>query len=89
MYSITLVYCYCILPPPPPPPPPLPSDACTGVVSSELCRFCKYIENRDIAKEVLREKGMKKIKFGVEGLSRLSVYPCVVCALYAKVRLLY
>lgn len=37
------------------------------VFSSELCRFCKYIENRDIAKEVLREKGMKKIKFGVEG----------------------
>lgn len=38
-----------------------------GVFSSELCRFCKYNENRDIAKEVLREKGMKKIKFGVEG----------------------
>ena len=41
--------------------------AVAGVFSSELCRFCKYNENRDIAKEVLREKGMKKIKFGVEG----------------------
>ena len=42
-------------------------DPSSGVYSSELCRFSKYFENRDIAKEVLREKGLKKIRFGVEG----------------------
>ena len=32
-----------------------------------MCRFFKYFENRDIAKDVLREKGLKKIRIGVEG----------------------
>ena len=38
-----------------------------GVHSNDLCRFFKYFENRDIAKDVLREKGLKKIRIGIEG----------------------
>ena len=40
---------------------------CVGVTNSELCRFFKYFENRDIAKDTLREKGLKKIRIGIEG----------------------
>lgn len=39
----------------------------SGVTNSELCRFFKYFENRDIAKETLRDKGLKKIRIGIEG----------------------
>ena len=39
----------------------------SGVTSNDLFRFFKYFENRDIAKEVLREKGLKKIRIGIEG----------------------
>ena len=39
----------------------------SGVTNSELCRFFKYFENRDIAKDTLREKGLKKIRIGIEG----------------------
>lgn len=38
-----------------------------GVHSTDLNRFFKYFDNRDIAKEVLQERGLKKIKFGIEG----------------------
>ena len=38
-----------------------------GIHSTDLNRFFKYFDNRDIAKEVLQEKGLKKIKFGIEG----------------------
>ena len=38
-----------------------------GVTSTDLQRFFKYFENRDIAKDVLREKGLKKIRIGIEG----------------------
>ena len=37
------------------------------VKSSEINRFLKYIENREIAKVVLQEKGLKKIRLGIEG----------------------
>jgi len=37
------------------------------LTSTDLQRFFKYFENRDIAKEVLREKGLKKIRIGIEG----------------------
>ena len=49
------------------------SSTCTfscfssGVHSNDLCRFFKYFENRDIAKEILRDKGLKKIRIGIEG----------------------
>lgn len=32
-----------------------------------MYRFFKYIENRDIAKQVLKERGLKKIRLGIEG----------------------
>jgi len=36
-----------------------------------MCRFFKYIENRDVAKQVLRDRGLKKIRLGIEGTTRL------------------
>lgn len=30
-------------------------------------RFCRYIENRNVAKQVLKERGLKKIRLGIEG----------------------
>ena len=43
---------------------------CTFVVihSTALYRFFKYIENRDVAKQVLRDRGLKKIRLGIEGI---------------------
>lgn len=38
-----------------------------GVVNNDLCRYFKYFENRDIAKEILRDKGLKNIRIGIEG----------------------
>ena len=32
-----------------------------------LFRFFKYVENREVAKLVLRERGLKKVKLGIEG----------------------
>jgi len=37
------------------------------VVSSKLARFSKYIENREVAKIVLKDRGFKKIRLGIEG----------------------
>ncbi len=52
-----------------------------GVTHNDLFCFFKYFENRDIAKEVLREKGLKKIRIGNEGmLCVCNVYVvCVQC----------
>uniref|UniRef100_A0A8C9CSU7 Potassium channel tetramerisation domain containing 20 n=1 Tax=Peromyscus maniculatus bairdii TaxID=230844 RepID=A0A8C9CSU7_PERMB len=35
--------------------------------SSKLYRFFKYIENRDVAKAVLKGRGLKNIRIGIEG----------------------
>ncbi|XP_077494646.1 BTB/POZ domain-containing protein mrityu [Amblyomma americanum] len=35
--------------------------------STAMYRFFKYIENRDVAKQVLKERGLKKIRLGIEG----------------------
>ena len=61
-----------------------------GVSSSELLRFLKYFENREIANEVLREKGMKKVRFGVEG-TYLRMCVCIYICKYVhtKVVVLY
>lgn len=32
-----------------------------------MYRFFKYIENREVAKNVLRDRGLKKIRLGIEG----------------------
>lgn len=48
--------------------PPLMGDECPQVIySTRMCRFFKYIENRDVAKQVLRDRGLKKIRLGIEG----------------------
>lgn len=38
-----------------------------AVNSTALYRFFKYIENRDVAKQVMKERGLKKIRLGIEG----------------------
>ena len=37
------------------------------IYSTQMYRFFKYIENRDVAKLVLKERGLKKIRLGIEG----------------------
>jgi len=37
------------------------------LVSSALARFARYIENREVAKQVLKDRGFKKIRLGIEG----------------------
>ena len=36
-------------------------------------RFFKYIENREVAKQVLKERGLKKIKIGIDVLVGLGL----------------
>ena len=40
------------------------------IYSTKLYRFFKYIENRDVAKSVLKDRGLKKIRLGIEGANR-------------------
>ena len=41
---------------------------CFSVIhSTALLRFFKYFENRDVAKEVLKDRGLIKVKLGIEG----------------------
>ena len=48
--------------------PPLIGEEYTQVVySTAMVRFFKYVENRDVAKHVLKERGLKKIRLGIEG----------------------
>lgn len=37
------------------------------VQSNAMYRFFKYIENREVAKIVLKDRGLKKIRLGIEG----------------------
>ena len=37
------------------------------IYSTALYRFFRYVENREVAKMVLRERGLKKVKLGIEG----------------------
>lgn len=48
-------------------PPSMGEDDTQIVYSTELNRFLKYFENRDVAKDVLKERGLKKIRLGNEG----------------------
>ena len=48
-------------------PPAVGEDMLSIVKNNEISRFLKYIENREIAKSVLQEKGLKKIRLGIEG----------------------
>lgn len=50
-----------------------PHFASSSVIySTKLYRFFKYIENRDVAKSVLKERGLKKIRLGIEGSPETS-----------------
>jgi len=48
-------------------PPMMGEDIPQVVYSTQLYRFFKYIENRDVVKQVLKERGLKKIRLGIEG----------------------
>ncbi|XP_055701545.1 BTB/POZ domain-containing protein 10 isoform X2 [Phlebotomus papatasi] len=48
-------------------PPQMGEEYFQTVSSTVLYRFFKYIENRDVAKQVLKDRGLKKIRLGIEG----------------------
>ncbi|EDL23068.1 mCG3590 [Mus musculus] len=48
-------------------PPPMGQEYSQILYSSKLYRFFKYIEKRDVAKTVLKERGLKNIRMGIEG----------------------
>ncbi|KAM4610401.1 BTB/POZ domain-containing protein KCTD20 [Polymixia lowei] len=48
-------------------PPPMGEEYSQILYSSKLYRFLKYIENRDVAKALLKERGLKNIRIGIEG----------------------
>ncbi|EDQ92852.1 uncharacterized protein MONBRDRAFT_13315 [Monosiga brevicollis MX1] len=48
-------------------PPQLGEQYAKVVHNSSLLRFLYHYENRTIAKRILKEKGLKKIKLGIEG----------------------
>uniref|UniRef100_T1IGW2 BTB domain-containing protein n=1 Tax=Strigamia maritima TaxID=126957 RepID=T1IGW2_STRMM len=51
-------------------PPQMGEEYSQIVYSTPMYRFFKYIENRDVAKQVLKERGLKKIRLGIEGESK-------------------
>lgn len=59
---------------------------CAVIHSTSLYRFFKYIENRDVAKQVLRDRGLKKIRLGIEGASCTLMLPksrlCLIIVLF-------
>jgi len=48
-------------------PPPMGEEYSQTIKSTPMYRFFKYVENREEAKAVLRERGLKKVKLGIEG----------------------
>jgi BTB/POZ domain-containing protein 10 len=48
-------------------PPQMGEDNPMVVYSTSLCKFFRYAENRDVAKQVLKERELKKIRLGMEG----------------------
>ncbi|KAJ8954341.1 hypothetical protein NQ314_007115 [Rhamnusium bicolor] len=52
-------------------PPQMGEEYSQTVNSTAMYRFFKYIENRDVAKQVLKDRGLKKIRLGIEGKSLL------------------
>eukprot|EP00063_Salmo_salar_P012500 XP_013987335.1 PREDICTED: BTB/POZ domain-containing protein KCTD20-like isoform X1 [Salmo salar] len=49
-------------------PPPMGEEYSQILYSTKLYRFFKYIENRDVAKALLKERGLKNIRIGIEGI---------------------
>ncbi|XP_046584369.1 BTB/POZ domain-containing protein 10-like [Haliotis rubra] len=48
-------------------PPQMGEEYSQIIHSTAMYRFFRYIENRDVAKQVLKERGLKKIRLGIEG----------------------
>lgn len=48
-------------------PPQMGEEYTQTCKSTPMYRFFKYVENREQAKSVLRERGLKKVKLGIEG----------------------
>merc|ERR1711936_1160092 len=48
-------------------PPQMGEEYTQTIVSTSMYRFFRYVENREVAKVVLRERGLKKVKLGIEG----------------------
>ncbi|XP_039260298.1 BTB/POZ domain-containing protein 10-like isoform X2 [Styela clava] len=48
-------------------PPQMGEEQSQSILSTELSRFFRYIENREVAKAVLKDRGLKKIRLGIEG----------------------
>ncbi|XP_059509214.1 BTB/POZ domain-containing protein KCTD20-like [Stegostoma tigrinum] len=48
-------------------PPQMGEEYSHIIYSTKLYRFFKYIENREIAKQVLKDRGLKNIRIGIEG----------------------
>jgi len=48
-------------------PPQMGEEYTQTIVSNAMYRFFKYVENREVAKQVLRERALKKVKLGIEG----------------------
>lgn len=48
-------------------PPQMGEEQSQSIHSTELSRFFRYIENREVAKAVLKDRGLKKIRLGIEG----------------------
>ena len=48
-------------------PPQMGEQYSQIIYNTELYKFFKYIENRDVAKQVLKERGLKKLRLGIEG----------------------
>lgn len=48
-------------------PPQTVEQHCQVIHSTDMYNFFKYFENRHVAKQVLKERGLKKIRIGIEG----------------------
>lgn len=48
-------------------PPQMGEEYSQTVQSTAMYRFFKYIENRDVAKQVMKDRGLKKVRLGIEG----------------------
>ncbi|XP_071943454.1 BTB/POZ domain-containing protein 10-like [Antedon mediterranea] len=48
-------------------PPQMGEEYTQIIYSTQMYRFFKYIENREVAKTVMKERGLKKIRLGIEG----------------------
>lgn len=44
-----------------------------------MFKFFKYVENREVAKFVLKERGLKKIRLGIEGVGGRFRGFCPIC----------